>query len=160
MRGSTYRKAVCVLLAKALRRRVVLHVHSGPGDVATFRAGSGRPSLALLRRAFARADVVLAVSAASAEALRGGFGVRGEIEVVPNAAPPPADFERAEPAGGRGPRSLYLGGFANPVKGGEVLVEALTAARPRSRGCGSSLAGPGRAAGAASGAARPRAAVA
>src|SRR5712671_4922558 len=37
VRGSMYRKAICVLVAKALRRTVILHVHSGPGDVATFR---------------------------------------------------------------------------------------------------------------------------
>src|SRR5262249_55486062 len=55
VRGSMYRKSACVLVARALRRTVVLHVHSGPGDVATFRAGLGGARLALIRRAFARA---------------------------------------------------------------------------------------------------------
>src|SRR5262249_55567111 len=85
-RGSMYRKAICVLAAKAFRRTAILHVHSGPGDVATFRAGLRRPRLTLIRRAFRRADVVLAVSAASAEALGDAFGAEG-IVVVPNAVP-------------------------------------------------------------------------
>jgi glycosyltransferase involved in cell wall biosynthesis len=139
VRGSAYRKAVCVLLAKALRRRVVLQVHSGAGDIAAFRAGRGWLSLALLGAAFDRADAVLAVSAASAEALRAA-GAAAEIEVVPNAAPPVVDFEREEPAGGE-VRVAYLGGFANPAKGGDVLVEALAlAAAPQLR---VTLAGPG-----------------
>jgi glycosyltransferase involved in cell wall biosynthesis len=141
VRGSAYRKSVCVLAAKALRRRVVLQVHSGPGDIAAFRAGLGRPSLALFRRALAAADLVLAVSAASAAAL-GEAGVEAAIEVVPNPAPPAPAFERAEPGDGS-VRVAYLGGFANPVKGGEVLLEALeavTAAEPRLR---VTLAGPG-----------------
>ncbi|HEX3735804.1 MAG TPA: glycosyltransferase family 4 protein [Solirubrobacterales bacterium] len=141
VRGSAYRKAVCVLLAKALRRRVVLQVHSGAGDIAAFRAGRGRLSLALLGAAFDRADAVLAVSSASAEALRAA-GAGAEIEVVPNAAPPVVVFEREQPAGGE-VRLAYLGGFANPAKGGDVLVEALAAAlagEPRLR---VTLAGPG-----------------
>lgn len=122
VRGSMYRKAVCVFLARALRRRVVLHLHSGPGDVATFRAGLDGPRLRFLRGAFAAADAVLAVSSASAAALAEGFG-RTDIVVLPNPAPaPPAGLERraAEP----GP-ALYLGGFANPVKGGTILLAAL-----------------------------------
>ena len=54
VRGSTYRKSLCVLLAKALRRRVVLHVHSGAGDVAEFAASRGRISLALFSRRLLR----------------------------------------------------------------------------------------------------------
>jgi len=139
VRGSMYRKATCVLLAKALRRTVVLHVHSGPGDVATFRAKLDGARLALIRRAFRRADVVLAVSAASAGALAEAFGAQ-EIAVVPNAVPV---VERgAAPAdGGEEPLAVYLGGFANPVKGGDVLLAALrepAAAAPRYV-----LAGPG-----------------
>jgi glycosyltransferase involved in cell wall biosynthesis len=141
VRGSAYRKSVCVLLAKLLRRRVVLQVHSGPGDIVSFRAGLGRPSLALFGRALAAADAVLAVSAASATALAEA-GVEAEIEVVPNPAPPAPDFVRAEPGDGT-VRVAYLGGFANPVKGGEALLEALgatVAEEPRLR---VTLAGPG-----------------
>jgi glycosyltransferase involved in cell wall biosynthesis len=141
VRGSAYRKSVCVLLARLLRRRVVLQIHSGPGDIAAFRSGLGRPSLALFSRALAAADAVLAVSAASATALAEA-GVEAEIEVVPNPAPPAPSFVRVDPSDGT-VRVAYLGGFANPIKGGEVLLEALetvVAEEPRLR---MTLAGPG-----------------
>src|SRR6201989_1193743 len=123
VRGSMYRKAGCVMLAKLLRRRVVFHLHSGPGDVETFRSGLGGPGLACLRAGFRAADVVLAVSDASARALAGAFGAE-EIAVVPNAVPGAAGGRRRERGDGP-PLAVYLGGFANPVKGGEVLLEAL-----------------------------------
>jgi glycosyltransferase involved in cell wall biosynthesis len=138
VRGSAYRKSVCVLLAKALRRRVVLHVHSGAGDIAAFAGGRDRLSLAFFRAAFAAADVVLAVSAASARALEGAYGIAG-VEVVPNAAPAVAAFERQSPADGV--RAAYVGGFANPAKGGDVLLEAL--ARGGGDGLAMTMAGPG-----------------
>ncbi|MBK5218728.1 MAG: glycosyltransferase family 4 protein [Thermoleophilia bacterium] len=139
VRGSLYRKSVCVLLAKALRRRVVLHVHSGPGDVASFRAGLRRANLALFRFALRRSDAVLAVSAASAAALEEAFDVSG-IVVVPNAAPTGTcdPTPRAEDVP---PLAVYLGGFANPVKGGAVLLEALE--RPSTAGLRLVMAGPG-----------------
>jgi glycosyltransferase involved in cell wall biosynthesis len=137
VRGSMYRKAVCVLLARALRRRVVFHVHSGPGDVATFRGGLGAASVAFFGRAFRAADVVVAVSSASARALEEAFGASG-IVVVPNAAPPvEPEADRREPPA----QALFLGGFANPVKGGEVLLEALTS--PGASCVRVVLAGPG-----------------
>lgn len=121
VRGSMYRKSVCVLLARALRRRVVLQVHSGAAEIATFAGGRGRLSLALFRAAFAAADSVLAVSEASAAALERAYGIAG-VGVVPNAAPSVAPFQRpqSDPV-----RVAYLGGFANPAKGGDVLLEAL-----------------------------------
>ena len=123
VRGSMYRKAGCVLLAKLLRRRVVFHLHSGPGDVETFRSGLGGLRLAYLRAGFRAADVVLAVSNASARALTSAFGAE-EIAVVPNAVPRASGEGRRESGEGP-PLGVYLGGFANPVKGGEVLLEAL-----------------------------------
>jgi len=123
VRGSMYRKAGCVLLAKLLRRRVVFHLHSGPGDIETFRSGLGGLSLAYLRAGFRAADVVLAVSDASARQLGLAFGAE-EIAVVPNAVPGVSGERRREPGEGP-PLAVYLGGFANPVKGGEVLLEAL-----------------------------------
>jgi glycosyltransferase involved in cell wall biosynthesis len=142
VRGSTYRKSACVLLAKALRRRVVFHVHSGAGDIAVFSASRGRLSLALFRAAFAAADLVLAVSAASADALERAYGVSG-VEVVPNAAPAVVRVEREEPAPGAEVLAVYLGGFANPVKGGDVLVSALEIALGREPRLALTLAGPG-----------------
>lgn len=141
VRGSLYRKSLCVLLARALRRRVVLHVHSGAGDIAAFRAGRGRLSLALFHAAFGAADAVLAVSAASAAALSEAYGV-DRTQVVPNAAPlvtPPPRREQGEGAG----HLVYLGGFANPAKGGDVLLEALPPALAQAPGLRVTLAGPG-----------------
>jgi glycosyltransferase involved in cell wall biosynthesis len=139
VRGSMYRKAICVLLARALRRRVVLHVHSGPGDVSTFRAGLSPLAAAFLRRAFRAADIVVAVSSASAAALGKAFAIDG-IVVIPNAAPavPPTAVRRDH---SDRPTAVYLGGFANPVKGGTILLEAL--ARPEAAGLRVVLAGPG-----------------
>lgn len=139
VRGSTFRKAICVLLAKALRRRVLLHMHSGPGDVATFRAGLGSLALGLVRRAFARADRVLAVSTASAAAIAEAFDV-AEIGVLPNPAPPSPEGSGRHVADPR-PVFVYMGGFANPVKGGEVLLAALDEAPLE--GARFVLAGPG-----------------
>ncbi len=138
VRGSMYRKALCVLLAKALRRRVVLHVHSGPGDVASTRERLGPLSVALFRAMFRLADVVLAVSVASADALEAGYGVEAPI-VVPNAAPQPAEPLARRP--GESADALFLGGFANPVKGGEELLAALEL--PQVRELRVVLAGPG-----------------
>jgi glycosyltransferase involved in cell wall biosynthesis len=141
VRGSAYRKAILVMAAKALRRRVVLQIHSGAGDIAAFRAAAGRPGLALFRAAFGAADAVLAVSAASAAALRGA-GLGTEVQVVPNAAPLVAPFARARRPAGEA-LVAYLGGFANPAKGGDVLVEARGPALSAAPGLRVSLAGPG-----------------
>ena len=138
VRGSMYRKALCVLLAKALRRRVVLHVHSGPGDIASTRQRLGPLSVALFRAMFRLADVVLAVSEASAAALEAGYGTE-RVAVVPNAAPQPAEPLARRPGESAG--ILFLGGFANPVKGGEELLAAL--ALPQARELRVVLAGPG-----------------
>jgi glycosyltransferase involved in cell wall biosynthesis len=139
VRGSMYRKAVLVLLARALRRRVVLHVHSGPGDVATFRTGLGRASVALFRLAFRQASLVLAVSRASAAALELAFDA-DRVVVLPNPVPPgPEEIPRRESSAA--PLAVYLGGFANPVKGGDVLLEALAQLDPA--GLRVMLAGPG-----------------
>jgi glycosyltransferase involved in cell wall biosynthesis len=105
-----------------LRRRVVLHFHSGPGDVGTFSEGLSGWQGAFLRWALGRADVVLAVSSASAERLEAGLGLN-EIEVVANAAPPLAPVAAVEAPGE--PLGVFLGGFANPVKGGLEMLAAL-----------------------------------
>lgn len=152
VRGSMLRKSFCVLLAKALRRRVVLQMHSGPGDVVFERRKLGPLRSGLFRSMFRHADVVLAVSAASAAALEEAYGIAG-VTVVPNPAPAAPPGAPAEAAGAG---VLYVGGFANPVKGGEVLLAAL--ARPEAAELEAELAGPGElpAAGEELLAARPR----
>lgn len=140
VRGSMYRKSVCVLVAKALRRRVVFHLHSGAAEIAAFADSRDALSLRLFRAATGAADVVLAVSTASAAALERAYGVTG-VEVVPNAAPSVPPFERAIDSGEV--RCVYLGGFANQVKGGEVLVAALPPALASEPTLRATVAGPG-----------------
>lgn len=120
VRGSLYRKSVCVFLARLLRRPVVLQVHAGPGDIEAFAGRLGPLRRRAFRRALGAADRVVAVSLESARAMERGFGAAG-IGVVPNAAPnvPGSDAETV------GQRVLFLGGFANPIKGGELFVTAL-----------------------------------
>jgi glycosyltransferase involved in cell wall biosynthesis len=138
VRGSMLRKSFVVLVAKAMRRRVVLHMHSGPGDLVAEHSKLGRLRVALFRLMFRRADVVLAVSAASARELERLYRVSGVI-VVPNPAPaaPAAPLDESAP-----PVALYLGGFANPVKGGEQMLAAL--ALPELAQLDAVLAGPGK----------------
>jgi glycosyltransferase involved in cell wall biosynthesis len=141
VRASTYRKALVTLLAKGLRRRVVLHSHSGAVEIARYRALHDPLSLRLLRAGFGAADRVLAVSEVSAAALRDAYGV-DEVVVVPNPAPPVVELSRPEP-GPDGPAVAYLGGFANPAKGADVLVPALSEALEAAPGLPVTLAGPG-----------------
>jgi glycosyltransferase involved in cell wall biosynthesis len=140
VRGSMYRKSVCVLAARALRRRVVLQVHSGAAEAAGFAASRGRLSIALFRAAIGASDAVLAVSEASAAALRHAYRVE-DVKVVPNPAPAVPAFERRPSP--EQVQVLYLGGFANPAKGGDVLLEALDLALQREPRLRVTLAGPG-----------------
>jgi glycosyltransferase involved in cell wall biosynthesis len=142
MRGSMYRKSVCTLVAKALRRRVVVHIHAGVGDLEAFDSRIRWPSRTLFRHAFARADVVLSVSDASAREVSRAFG-RHDILVIPNAAPRVDAPPRADAAVATDPLLLYLGGFANPAKGGDVLLEALRVALTDCPELRVALAGPG-----------------
>jgi glycosyltransferase involved in cell wall biosynthesis len=142
MRGSLYRKATIVLVAKLLRRPVVLHIHAGPGDIVAFCERLRKTQRALFKRAFSSADRVLSVSRASAEEIGRYFGPV-EVLVIPNPAPrvPASQPLRRDHDGRVG--LLYLGGFENPTKGGTTLVEALPeiiAACPNAR---VEVAGPG-----------------
>ncbi|HEY7255629.1 MAG TPA: glycosyltransferase family 4 protein [Solirubrobacterales bacterium] len=140
-RGSFYRKTVVVEVAKAMRRPVVLQLHAGPGDLEDFFDRLGPLRRRAFARAFGRADRVLSVSASAAEVLRERLA-DVEVEVVRNAPPPAAAAERpAEPAAE--PGILYLGGFADPAKGGAVLLDALPALLERAPAARVVLAGPG-----------------
>lgn len=142
-RGSMYRKPLAVFVAKAMGRPVVLQVHAGPGDLEEFLGRIGPLRRRLPSAAFALSDRVLSVSASGAEALRDLTDA--EVEFVPNAPPPP-------PAGGNGARAasggevsaLFLGGFADPAKGGDVLLEALPGLLAEAGELRVVLAGPGK----------------
>jgi glycosyltransferase involved in cell wall biosynthesis len=125
--GSWYRKCTALELARALRRPVVLQVHSGPGDIEDAWARLGPVRRLLLRRAFHHADRVLTVSRPGAEALERALEL-DDVMVVPNAAPlPPVRHGAGVEAEGGAARVVYLGGFANPGKGYDTLLEAIPA---------------------------------
>ncbi len=141
VRGSMYRKAVCVALAKALRRPVLVHVHAGAAEIEVFRRRLGPVRAGLVRRGIGMADRIVTVSEAGKLALERCFELR-DVSVVPNAAPaaPESARERSERDG---VGILYLGGFANPVKGGDVLLEALASVVSAAQSVRVLLAGPG-----------------
>ena len=139
-RGSLYRKAVIVGVAKLMRRPVILHVHAGPGDLEEFLGRLGRLRLWLVRTPFRMADRVLSVSANGAETLR-RLLIDVPIAVVPN-APPAVSGPRPRPRG-EDATVLYLGGFDDPAKGGAVLFDALPGLLDRSPATQVLLAGPG-----------------
>jgi glycosyltransferase involved in cell wall biosynthesis len=141
-RGSLYRKSAYVLLGRLLMRPVLLHIHAGRGDIEAFAE-----RLDPLRRRFfgvaLRASTrVLAVSTETARATECCFGAAG-IQVVPNAAPPVPEKRPADGLVEGEGRVLFLGGFANPVKGGEVYVAAVAGVAPRCPAVEFVLAGPG-----------------
>ncbi|HEU4598525.1 MAG TPA: glycosyltransferase family 4 protein [Solirubrobacterales bacterium] len=142
-RGSLYRKSFLVLLLRALRRPVLVQIHAGPVDIEEFAGRIGSAQRRFIAAGLRAATRVAAVSSATAAAIERAFGVAG-IVVVPNPAPalPPGAKPR-EPGVDAEPRVLFLGGFANPVKGGEVMVAATAALAPRRPQASFALAGPG-----------------
>jgi glycosyltransferase involved in cell wall biosynthesis len=144
-RGSLYRKAICVAVVKSARRPVILHVHAGAGDLRDFANRLGPLRRALLRGAFRSADRVLSVSSNGAREIERLFAVE-EVLAVPNAAPRVAPTTSDRPRGEEGVeavRILYMGGFSDPAKGGELLVRALPAIVSRLPHAEITLAGPG-----------------
>jgi len=144
VRGSLHRKALVVACGRRARLPVLLHLHAGAGDLERFH-GRLDP---LRRRWFAHtlrsADAVVSVSRASARVLEARFGAPS-VTVVDNPLPGPLPALAPAPADdGAEPQLLYLGGFANPVKGGAELLAALPGARARCPQARLLLAGPGQ----------------
>jgi glycosyltransferase involved in cell wall biosynthesis len=83
---------------------------------------------------------VLSVSRASADEIERRLG-RSDVLVVPNAAPP--SRERTVDPVQTGVHILYLGGFANKVKGAAVLLDAIPAVLRGDSELEITLAGPG-----------------
>jgi len=142
VRGSMYRKTLVTAWAMALRRPLILHVHAGAVELDAFHTRLGPVRQAAFRWAFNAADRVLAVSGASGHVLEERYGAP-PVEILPNAVEQIAPASAPAPGPQRAPRILFLGGFANPVKGGSVLVEALPALRVALPRAQVDLAGPG-----------------
>jgi glycosyltransferase involved in cell wall biosynthesis len=121
VRGSIHRKAIAILVARALRRPVLVQIHAGPGDIDDFLARLRPAGRGFLRAALARAQSVVSVSEASSGAVAAAFGLRA-VGVIANAAPEGPDTVEPPPAD----VALYLGGFEDPAKGGLDLAAALT----------------------------------
>ncbi len=139
VRGSWYRKGVCVALAKLMRRPVVLQLRVGPGDIVEFDERLGRLRRAIFRRLFALPERVISVSSAGAREVERRFGRTG-IELVTNPAPEP----RHTPVPENGHVNLlYVGGFHDPAKGGDVMLAAVPEILARHPGVQITLAGPG-----------------
>lgn len=139
VRGSWYRKGVVVVLAKLMRRPVVLQLRVGPGDIVEFDERLGRVRRAAFRRLFAMPEKVISVSTVGAREVERRFG-RGGIALVTNPAPEP----RYDPVPENGHVNvLYIGGFYDPAKGGDVLLAALPGILARHPGVQITLAGPG-----------------
>jgi len=143
-RGSMYRKGLVVAVAKAMGRPVVLQIHAGPGDLSEFFGRLDPLRRRLLNLTLSLADRVLSVSASGAETLR-ELLPEVDVEVVPNAPPQLAAGldGNGSRSGGEAPSALFLGGFADPAKGGAVLLEALPGLLERAPQLRVELAGPG-----------------
>lgn len=142
VRGSLYRKSACVFLARLLRRPVLLQIHAGPGDIEDFVARLGPRRRRLFAAAMRRSTRTVAVSSESALAVERCFGV-DHVGVLQN--PVPAVAGGGVDVGAAGAAEvLYLGGFADPAKGGEVLVAALATVAARRPDDRFALHGPGQ----------------
>jgi glycosyltransferase involved in cell wall biosynthesis len=143
VRGSIYRKSLCVAVAALARRPVIFQLHAGAGDIDTFASRLDPVRRALFGAAMRRADVVMSVSRAGARRIEENFGVE-DIVVVPNPAPALNGVRPAAhsaEANGKPPQALFLGGFSNPAKGGAVLLRALPGILERCPGLRVTLAG-------------------
>jgi glycosyltransferase involved in cell wall biosynthesis len=140
VRGSLYRKSICVFLVRLLRRPAIVQIHGGPGDAEAFAARIGPIRRRFVRAGLGAANRVVAVSAESARTIERCFGVEG-IGVVPNAAPTvSAALAQANP---KEPHVLFIGGFENPVKGGAEMVAATEICADRLGEAVFELGGPG-----------------
>lgn len=130
--ASFVRKSVLTTLARAFRRRVIVHVHGSQFDV--FYDGAGGATKSAIRRMLTRADIVIALSAAWRTRLA-RMAPDAHIRILPN---PVVTADFAPLAEGRpgvpesGGTVLFMGAFGKR-KGIYDLIEAMAAvvrARP------------------------------
>jgi glycosyltransferase involved in cell wall biosynthesis/peptidoglycan/xylan/chitin deacetylase (PgdA/CDA1 family) len=140
-RGSLYRKTICVAVAKLAGRRTLVQFHAGRVDLEQFNERIGPVRRWIFSKALRASDQVVSVSNEGGAALARCFGLQTP-PVVPNPAPL-APQDAAERRGSsQEPEVLYLGGFEDPSKGGDVLVRALPELLGRWPAARFTLAGP------------------
>jgi glycosyltransferase involved in cell wall biosynthesis/peptidoglycan/xylan/chitin deacetylase (PgdA/CDA1 family) len=123
-RGSLYRKSICVAVAKLAGRPTLVQFHAGRVDLEQFNERIGPVRRWIFSRALRASDRVVSVSNEGGGALARCFGLETP-PVVPNPAPV-APHDAVERRGdSHEPEVLYIGGFEDPSKGGDVLVRAL-----------------------------------
>jgi glycosyltransferase involved in cell wall biosynthesis len=140
-RGSLYRKSACLLVAWVCRCPAVIQIHSGPPDIERFDRGIGAVRRFAFGLALGTARRRLAVSSGSAATMSRIFGPT--FEVMPNLAPRVPEAEIIGGPGGGDAGVLYVGGFENPVKGGEMLIDVVERLAPELPKVRFALAGPG-----------------
>ncbi|UQO37162.1 glycosyltransferase family 4 protein [Burkholderia cepacia] len=126
-RGSFYRKFVLYMIAKAMRRRVVFHLHSGNFD--HFVARADGLTRAALHQFIGGADAVIGTSSASARLLNQFRRNADDTNVIANFA---TDAEHDAIHGGSHDRPracvqsyIAFAGRLSTQKGVDVLIEAL-----------------------------------
>ncbi|MEN8515181.1 glycosyltransferase family 4 protein [Burkholderia sp. MS455] len=126
-RGSFYRKFALYMIAKAMRRRVVFHLHSGNFD--RFVARADGVTRAAIRQFIGGADAVIGASSASARLLNQFRRNADDTSVVANFA---TDAEHDAMHGGSHDRPqacvqpyIAFAGRLSTQKGVDVLIEAL-----------------------------------
>ena len=136
VRGSMYRKSVCVLVAKALRRRVVFHVHSGAGDIAAF-ARQPRPAqpAPLPRRLRRRRRWCSPSPPPAPRRCERAYGVTG-VEVVPNAGAGGGALRARRQPRRRGPRSPTSAASPTRPRGARCCSRRWRSALRASPACG------------------------
>jgi glycosyltransferase involved in cell wall biosynthesis len=141
--GSTLRKALVALLARALRVPLVVHLHSG--RFFRFYARLPRPLQRAVRRLFARAERVIVLGSVWRDQVVEILGVPpGKIMVLPNAVGRPSALARDAPPDGVC-HIVFLGRLF-PPKGVPELIEALASPALAGRPWRATLAGDGDAA--------------
>ena len=121
-RGSTYRKRIFWLVARALGHPTLLHLHGSGYD--EFYRSRGRRSRQAIRRMFQAADHVVVLGDHWHAFVTGELGVPPDrVSIVPNGVPEPPRSREARLE----PPLLVTMGAVGERKGTDVLIDALAA---------------------------------
>lgn len=123
--ASLYRESVFVILAKILRKKVILHFHAG--DINNYYPFQSKIGQKYIRRALSLSDSLIAVSKESARQLR-EITASPNITVITNAIDTSVfDVGERSPNGGA-VRLLFVGAIGK-LKGERDLIKALAILR-------------------------------